>query len=172
MRRILIIALGALCATLSLSPVSAQTARDDCAKPDKQLLAEGCKLLDEFMAAFNDSDAEKFAATNNYPHIRITGPKVTIWNTAADYMRDNSRAELLAKETIRNFRVEDQQMGLATAGSAIGRDPALRGAIQPRGCRRQGRFQLQSFYTSTRKDGRWGIQARSSFAGIAGGGAY
>ena len=103
MRRILIIALGALCATLSLSPVSAQTARDDCAKPDKQLLAEGCKLLDEFMAAFNDSDAEKFAATNNYPHIRITGPKVTIWNTAADYMRDNSRAELLAKETHPKF---------------------------------------------------------------------
>jgi hypothetical protein len=147
--------------------------RDDCKAPTVQPLKDGCELLDVFIGAFNKADPVTFAATNNYPHIRITGPKIVIWNTAEDYIRDNPKESMIAKDTDTKFKgwktskwdwrrlvqYSDQTMHFTVAFSRLdGEGKTL--------------ATFESLYVITKKDGKWGIQARSSFAGIANGGAY
>lgn len=36
-------------------------------------------LLDEFLAAYNARDAQRWAATLHYPHVRLAGNEVMIW---------------------------------------------------------------------------------------------
>ena len=174
MRRVLTNFISGIALIASVGAASAQaTVRDDCASPQKQPLVDGCKLLDEFIGAFNKADPVTFASTNNYPHIRITGPKVVIWNTAEDYIRDNPKESMIAKDTDTKFKgwktskwdwrrliqYSDTTMHFTVAFSRL--DGAGKTLAT-----------FESFYIITKKDGRWGIQARSSFAGIANGGAY
>lgn len=155
------------------SALAAPQVRDDCKAPTAQPLKDGCHLLDVFIEAFNKADPTAFAATNNYPHIRITGPKVVVWNTAQDYIRDNPKESMIAKDTDTKFKgwktskwdwrrlvqYSDQTMHFTVAFSRLdGKGKTL--------------ATFESLYIITKKDGKWGIQARSSFAGIANGGAY
>src|SRR5262245_69333 len=50
--------------------------------------AAAMKALDEYMTAFNSRDEKAWAATLNYPHVRIAGGKVKVWNTPEDYCAD------------------------------------------------------------------------------------
>jgi hypothetical protein len=139
---------------------------------DTDLLA-ACELLDRAVAAFNGAEAETRAGLNHYPHVRITGPKVTAWATPEDYARDTSREKLLRKGESTEFKGwtstewtsrlliqrSEETMHFAVTFSRLD-DTAVPLAV------------FESFWVLTKKDGRWGIQARSSFAGIADRGAY
>lgn len=174
MRRLVTNILTGIALTATAVSAHAQSpVRDDCASPSKQPLTVGCKLLDEFMDAFNKADPVAFAAPINYPHIRIAGPKVVVWNTAEEYIRDNPRESMVAKDTDTKFKgwktsrwdwrrliqYSDQTMHFTVS---FGRLDGAGNVIAT----------FESLYILTNKDGRWGIQARSSFAGIANGGAY
>lgn len=155
-------------------PAHAQQAvRDDCASPKQAPLTDGCKLLDAFLVAFNEADPVAFAAANHYPHIRVTGPKVVIWNSPEEYARDNPKESMIAKDTDTKFKgwktskwdwrrlvqYSDTTMHFTVAFSRLdGQGKTL--------------ATFESLYVLTRKNETWGIQARSSFAGIANGGAY
>jgi hypothetical protein len=68
---------------------------DDCARAEKPpLLQRGCAVLDGFMAAFNSKDGPAWAATLNYPHVRLAGDEVLVWATPEDYARSNDVREL------------------------------------------------------------------------------
>ena len=147
--------------------------RNDCAAPQTEPLISGCQLLDEFMAAFNAADPVTFAATNHYPHVRITGPVTTIWNTAAEYEASNSREGLQNKGDETKFKgwvrsawawrelvqYSDQSMHFTVSFDRLDAEDKPIASFE-------------SLYILTNRDGEWGIQARSSFAGIANGGAY
>lgn len=142
-------------------------------EPPEQDLIEAYRLLDEAVDAFNCADPERMAAVNHYPHIRITGPQVVIWNTPEEYAQSNSREKLLSKDRTTTFsgwktsqwewrkliQHSPETMHFAVAFSRLDADG-------------NKLAMFESFRILTKKNGRWGQQARSSFAGIADGGSY
>src|SRR5262245_17501162 len=51
--------------------------------------ADAMRVLDEFMAAWNASDPQRLAATCNFPHVRIAGGKVNVWQTPSEFEKEH-----------------------------------------------------------------------------------
>ena len=158
--RVLVFVAAMVSPVLSGAKADAGGGPDDCAgAATSALLAEGCQSLDAFMAAFNSRDSLKWAQTLNYPHVRIAGGEVLVWQTPEEYARTNDLEKLAASGwhhskwdwrhlvqssddklhfTVQFSRYDDQDRRLAS---------------------------YESLYILTRKDGHWGVQARSSYAG-------
>jgi len=60
---------------------------------DPQAEVQARKVMDEFMAAFKARDTCVWAATLNYPHVRIASNTVRVYATAGEYARDNDIAK-------------------------------------------------------------------------------
>ena len=120
-------------------------------------LKEALAVLDAFMAALNHGDEAGVNATFNFPHVRLAKGKVTVWQEPGDYKlegfytragEDWARSQWEERAPIHvgsdkvHFAVEFSRW--RTDGSELGR--------------------YKSIYVVTRQDGRWGVQARSSFA--------
>lgn len=123
------------------------------------VIAEARAVLDGFMAAFNAEDADALRTRwFHFPHVRLHSGQVTVMPTPADFQntvwRRTGQAEGWARtawdyvepidagpEKV-HFRVQFTRY--RQDGSAIG--------------------SYRSLYIVTRLDGRWGIQARSSWA--------
>lgn len=159
-----------LLAAALLAPFAAAAAAparhpDDCARTGgDRTLAEGCAALDRFLAAFNARDPKAWAATLHYPHVRIAGDTVRVWPTAEDYARDNGLAELARTGWSRSrwdwrhlVQRSDDKLHFAVSFTRYRQDGSRIGSYQ-------------SLYILTRRDGAWGTQARSSYAGVAAGG--
>lgn len=144
------------------NPISKQ---DDCA-PDKlkqasQEVQIGCKALDDFMTAFNSGDAAAWAKTLNYPHVRLAGEKVRVWDTPEAYAKENDTKQLAEKEgwgyTKWDWRwlvqvsKEKQHWAVQFTRYTPDNKPIK---------------SSESFYIITNVGGHWGTQARSSFVGI------
>jgi hypothetical protein len=134
---------------------------DDCAGTTASaLLAEGCRSLDAFMSAFNSRDSAKWAQTLNYPHVRIAGGDVMVWQTPEDYARTND-LEKLAASGWHHSKWDWRHLVQSS-------DDKLHFTVQFSRYDDQDRrlVSYESFYIVTRKDGHWGVQARSSYAGV------
>ena len=122
-------------------------------------IAEARAVMDGFMVAFNAQDAEALRTTwFHFPHVRLHSGQVTVMATPADFRSAvwgrTGQAEGWARtawdyvEPVDSgpdkvhFRVQFTRY--RADGSAIG--------------------SYRSLYIVTRQDGRWGIQARSSWA--------
>jgi hypothetical protein len=122
-------------------------------------IAEARAVMDGFMVAFNAQDAEALRTTwFHFPHVRLHSGQVTVMATPADFRSAvwgrTGQAQGWARtawdyvEPIDagpdkvHFRVQFTRY--RADGSAIG--------------------SYRSLYIVTRQDGRWGIQARSSWA--------
>ena len=122
-------------------------------------IAEARAVMDGFMVAFNAQDAEALRTTwFHFPHVRLHSGQVTIMATPPDFRSAiwgrTGQAEGWARtawdyvEPVDSgpdkvhFRVQFTRY--RADGSAIG--------------------SYRSLYIVTRQDGRWGIQARSSWA--------
>ena len=46
---------------------------------------ESMSVLNSFMDTFNSRYMQSWAQTLNYPHVRLAGGKVTVWNTQEEY---------------------------------------------------------------------------------------
>ncbi|TEA76915.1 hypothetical protein [Allopusillimonas ginsengisoli] len=169
MRRATFLTVIALASACNVAAKDNPPPRDDCSAPANQQIAEGCNTLTKFIDAFNAKDPEAFAASNHYPHIRITGPNVQTWQTAEDYMRDNTKEQMESRENNPKFKgwkasrwdwrrldgMSENTMHFTTMFSRLNGEGEVLGAFE-------------SLYILTKKDGKWGVQARSSFAGVAG----
>jgi hypothetical protein len=114
-------------------------------------------LLDEWMAAFNARDIGRWAATFNYPSVRLAGGRVVIFD----------RPESLRRDTFER---------LGAAGwdhSAWDRRDVIHASadkvhFDTRFTRYRGDDSVigsyDSIYVVTLQGGHWGVQARSSFA--------
>lgn len=133
---------------------------DDTAPPGQERrLKEACGLLDEFMSAFNEGDLERWARTFHFPSVRLAAGEIVVWNTKEDFFRGNDLGLLeksgwhhSAWDWRRLVQSSEQKMHVLVQFTRHRRDG--------------GSSSFESLYVLTRRDNRWGVQARSSFLGI------
>lgn len=124
--------------------------------------AEVLRVLDDFMAAFNRQDFEGMAAVCHYPHLRIGDGRVSVWETPEDFNAPESRGDLqrFLKATGWHRSAWDSREVLQTSADKVHvivrftryrKDESVIGSYD-------------SLWIVTKRDGRWGVQARSSFA--------
>ena len=115
------------------------------------------QCLDDFMSAWNARDVAAFAATFNYPSVRIASGKVRIIEGAQSHRPD--MFELMAAQgwhhsgwDRRNvIHSGDDKVHFDTQFARYRNDDSVIGLYD-------------SIYIVTRHDGHWGVQGRSSFA--------
>jgi len=146
----LIVAAALLCAAAPFFVVNAQD--DD---NEKAALA----ALDNFMKAFNARDPKAWAATLNYPHVRFASDSVRVWKTEADFAA-YMNFDFFAKQTGWHHSAWDSREVFQS-----GKDK-VHIAVQFSRYDAEGDkiATYKSLYIVTHKNGKWGTQARSSFA--------
>lgn len=118
-------------------------------------------VLDEFLSHFNNQDFKAVAETFHYPHVRIARGKVFVWNSPKDFL-DARTAEAI----VRHLKVTGWHHTKWDTREVIQKGSnKIHIAVQFTRYREDGSVigTYDSFYIVTKKDGRWGIQARSSF---------
>ncbi len=114
-------------------------------------------VLDAYTAALNQRDEVALCATLHFPHYRLAGARVQVWETPDRYLADflarsgkewhhsawDSRTVIASSPDKVHFDVQFTRY--RSDGSSIG--------------------QYRSLWIVTQLDGRWAAQARSSFAG-------
>lgn len=122
---------------------------------------EGLRVLEEFLAAFNARDAQRWSRVLQYPHVRLTAGEVQLWRSPEDYAAANDLQEFAATgwAYTRWDWIRPVQAGADKAHFAL---QFTRYDEQHRPLRT-----FQALYVVTHREGRWGVQARSSYAGIA-----
>jgi hypothetical protein len=125
-------------------------------EPDADAVAAALAALDAHFAALNAGDEAALAATLHFPHYRLTGARMQVWEAPDHYFADfRKRAGDDWHHSCWDFRrviaagpekvhFDVQFTRYRADGSAIGR--------------------YRSMWVVTRIDGRWAAQLRSSFA--------
>jgi hypothetical protein len=114
-------------------------------------------VLDEFMTAWNARDVAAFAATFNYPSVRIASGRVRIIESAASHRPDTF--ELMAAQGWHHsgwdrrkiIHSGDDKVHFDTRFTRYREDGFVIGGYD-------------SIYIVNKQDGHWGVQGRSSFA--------
>lgn len=126
------------------------------AQPDRAAVDEALAVLDRFMAALNAGDEPALLATLHFPHYRLAGGSMRVWDQPGAYLGDFlARAGADWHHSKWDFRK------IIAAGPAkvhldvqFTRYRADNSAI--------GWF--RSLWIVTKAAGRWAVAARSSFA--------
>jgi hypothetical protein len=120
--------------------------------------AEARAPIDAFFKAFNARDSSALRLTLHYPHVRINeAGGVNVWQTAADANTDFAaltRAEGWARSTLDSVAMrqnDDVKVHFDVVFSRYKADGTKYATYQ-------------SLWIVTKKNGAWGVQARSSFA--------
>jgi hypothetical protein len=118
---------------------------------------EALAVLDAFMAALNRGDEVGVNASFHFPHVRLASGKVTVWQAPGDYKLEGFYAR--AGEGWARSQWEER------TAIHVGLDK-VHLAVEFSRWRNDGTelSRHKSLYVVTRQQGRWGIQARSSFA--------
>ena len=125
-------------------------AKDTCSEQNlSEFAIIGCKVLDDYLEAFNTGDVHRWAATLHYPHIRIAGDRVRVWETKEAFARDNDMARLVERIN-------------------WGRPAKLHHPAQPTRHPAGDDFipSFESLDIITPIGSRWGVQGRSSYGGV------
>ena len=120
-------------------------------------LQKSLAVLDAYMAGLNHGDEVAVNAACNFPHVRIAGGRVVVWNDRGDYRLDDFRAR--AGDGWARSRWDERtpihvgadKVHLKVKFSRFRANGSLLG-------------EFETIYIVTNQDGHWGIQARSSFA--------
>ena len=120
-------------------------------------LKEAMAVLDAYMDGLNRGDEAATNAACNFPHVRLAGGKVVVWNNHGDY----KLADFIARagegwarsqwDERTPIHVGPDKVHLKVKFSRFRADGSSLGVFE-------------TIYIVTRQDGHWGIQARSSFA--------
>ena len=126
------------------------------AEPDPEAVAAALAVLDRFMAALNAGDEAALLATLQFPHYRLAGGLMRVWENPGPYLGDFlARAGADWHHSAWDFR------------KVIAAGPA-KVHLDVQFTRRRadntviGRF--RSLWIVTKKDARWAVAGRSSFA--------
>ncbi|MDE3736736.1 hypothetical protein PSH28_09045 [Pseudomonas resinovorans] len=160
---------------------SAQTALpDSCTKDKKGKYGKEfeipCKALDDFLTTFNSKNEFAWAKTLNYPHVRMSGNQVTIWQTPEEYAKDQDLQKLAETIGWRNSRWNYRyvvQSGSDGKSNQVKYHVALSFTRLDEDGKPIPGHTFDSLYIITNTDGHWGTQFRSSMAGsLHGNSAY
>lgn len=125
-------------------------------EPDADAVAGAMAALDAHMAALNARDEAALAATLHFPHYRLTGGRMKVWDRPDSYFADfRQRAGDEWHRSAWDFRrviaagpdkvhVDLQFTRYRADGTPLGH--------------------YRSLWVMSRLDGRWAAQVRSSFA--------
>jgi hypothetical protein len=152
--------------TASPPPSALFLAAQGIADPKAQAAVEaGFQVLAAFLRAFNARDARLWSSTLNYPHVRLAGGEVQVWQTAADYAAGNDLERFVGTgwhhtkwDWINPVQASADKVHFALQFTRFDSDDKPINSFQ-------------ATYIVTRQNDHWGIQARSSYAGIAWSGA-
>jgi hypothetical protein len=133
---------------------------EDSAPPGKEgMLAAACAALDEFMAAFNARDHERWVKCFHFPTVRLAGGEVLVWSTPEEFLRSNDIG-VLSKSGWHHSTWDWRKLVQSS-------DAKMHVLVQFTRHRSDGEANsYESLYVLTNRDGRWAVQARSSFLGI------
>jgi hypothetical protein len=118
---------------------------------------EATELLEEWMAAFNARDVDRWSATFNYPSVRLASGRLVILENASSLRRDvferltNAGWDRSAWDHHHVINSRDDKVHFDTRFTRYRADGSVIGTYD-------------SIYVVTRQDGHWGVAARSSFA--------
>jgi hypothetical protein len=120
----------------------------------------GLQVLNHFLQTFNERDAKRWAQTLNYPHIRLATGKTQVWQSALDYEASNDIAAFA--ETGWDHTEWDRITPVQADADKV------HFTVQFTRYTREGKAiaSFKSLYIVTRQDGHWGVQFRSSYAGV------
>jgi len=117
------------------------------------------KSLDDYMTAFNARDEVAWAATLNYPHVRMAGGEVKVWQTPEEYCEDfdfDSFAKRIGWHHSTWDKREAVQQGPGKVHVAV-----TFSRFNEAG---EKLATYDSLYILTNHNGHWGTLARSSYA--------
>lgn len=126
-------------------------------EPDAAAAAAAIEILDRFLAALNAGDEPALLATMHFPHYRLAGVTMRVWEKpdesylAGFYARAGEGWHHTEWDFRRVIAAGPEKVHLDVQFTRYRADDSV-----------IGRF--RSLYIVTRRDGVWAIQARSSFA--------
>jgi hypothetical protein len=127
-------------------------------EPDEAAVAAGLAVLDRFIAALNARDEAGLLATMHFPHYRLAGATMRVWEQPDETYFANflARAGDGWHHTEWDFRrvivAGPEKVHFDVQFTRHRADNSVLGSFR-------------SLYIVTRRDGIWAIAARSSFAG-------
>jgi hypothetical protein len=148
----------ALLCCLCFNPTAliAQSAND---ADDEQAVAGAMAALDDFMRTFNARDMQAWAATLHYPHVRFASGTVTVWQSAEEFARQLTFANLAAVGWDHS-RWLSREPVMVSPGKVH-----MNTVFQRYNAQNEPIGTYESLYILTRDEqGNWGTQARSSLA--------
>ncbi|MBV8090908.1 MAG: hypothetical protein JO139_15320 [Alphaproteobacteria bacterium] len=126
------------------------------AHPDQAAVSAALAVLDRFMAALNAGDEPALLATLHFPHYRLAGGGMRVWDQPGLYLADFlARAGADWHHSAWDFRrviaAGPKKVHLDVQFSRYRADNSVIGSFR-------------SLWIVTEEDGRWAVAARSSFA--------
>jgi len=124
--------------------------------PDPEAVGAAMAVLDAHVAALNARDEQALAATLHFPHYRLSGGKMKIWERPDTYLADfYARAGADWHHTAWNFRnvvaASPEKVHLDVQFTRYRSDDSAIGTFR-------------ALWIVAKLEGRWAAQARSSFA--------
>ncbi|MDP6342784.1 MAG: hypothetical protein QF578_22745 [Alphaproteobacteria bacterium] len=121
--------------------------------------AAALAVLDTYLDALNARDSAAMRACFHFPHYRFPGGRVEVFETAEDYGIDN----FLVRDDTRGWARTDWDHRKMVHGDA----GKVHFDVQFTRYRADGSVlgTYQSLWVVTNRDGKWGVMARSSYAG-------
>jgi len=128
------------------------------AEPDTAALATAVTVLDRFMAALNARDEAALLATLHFPHFRLAGTTMRVWEKpdgsylAGFYARAGEGWHHSAWDYRNTVAAGPDKVHLDVQFTRYRADNSVIGCYR-------------SLWIVTRREGVWAVAARSSFAG-------
>lgn len=140
--------------TLSILSLTSAQAHED----HPEAIAGAMAALDDFMLTFNRRDMDSWAATLNYPHVRLASGAVTIWQTQEEYAEGNVFARL-GNTGWDHSHWLSRDVVMAAADKVH-----IQTVFRRFDANNEPIGTYHSLYVVTLENGKWGTQARSSLA--------
>lgn len=128
-------------------------------EPTTAAEAAALELVDQYMQAFNRRDEAAWSATLNYPHVRVAGGQVKVWQTTEEYQRDFDFQQF-AQEFTWAYSRWDERRVVQSGPDKV--HLAVRFTRYKADDTKLATY--NAMYVVTKIDGHWGVQVRSSFA--------
>ena len=129
---------------------------DDTAQPIADIATA---TVESYLSAFNARDPVAWAATLNYPHLRIAGGDLRVWETENDYagwmdfegFAERTGWDRSVLDEIEVVQAAENGANVAVTFTRFTADEEIIATFD-------------ALYLVTNENGRWGVRARSSFA--------
>jgi len=125
-------------------------------EPDRAAVAAAIAVLDDHIKALNARDENALVATLHFPHYRLSGGRMKVWERPGSYLKDfYARAGADWHHSAWDFRiviaVGPDKVHLDVQFTRYRADSSVIGSYR-------------SLWIVSKLDGRWAAQCRSSFA--------